>query len=265
MFALSKADAVRGELFWNAQSLFTTSVPDGKVSAPSARAINSETPLFERQGRQNGGGLKRPLKINMVSNSERRCWDGNICGLCTRRGHSSADRIVQSVGDERNWVGKLAVKQRRTRRHFEYSNKHFDLFLFETTFPILFAPPTAFISLRCRSLLWPDFDDAAADISIHVDCVDNCWAFFQQQTNIYFFFLTLLRAKTRKIKTFEYRHRLDPAGCHLAAWNGNEAAECKHTHRVTIRFKKNKGEREKRRETRRLLTVLAAESIGKGK
>ena len=199
MFALSKADAVRGELFWNAQSLFTTSVPDGKVSAPSARAINSETPLFERQGRQNGGGLKRPLKINMVSNSERRCWDGNICGLCTRRGHSSADRIVQSVGDERNWVGKLAVKQRRTRRHFEYSNKHFDLFLFETTFPILFAPPTAFISLRCRSLLWPDFDDAAADISIHVDCVDNCWAFFQQQTNIYFF-LTLLRAKTRKIK-----------------------------------------------------------------
>ena len=26
--------------------------------------------------------------------------------------------------------GKLAVKQRRTRRHFEYSNKHFDFFFF---------------------------------------------------------------------------------------------------------------------------------------
>ena len=149
MFALSKADAVRGELFWNAQSLFTTSVPDGKVSAPSARAINSETPLFERQGRQNGGGLKRPLKINMVSNSERRCWDGNICGLCTRRGHSSADRIVQSVGDERNWVGKLAVKQRRTRRHFEYSNKHFDLFFFQPKRRFRFCSPLRRLSSHC--------------------------------------------------------------------------------------------------------------------
>ena len=144
-----KSGCCAGELFWNAQSLFTTSVPDGKVSAPSARAINSETPLFERQGRQNGGGLKRPLKINMVSNSERRCWDGNICGLCTRRGHSSADRIVQSVGDERNWVGKLAVKQRRTRRHFEYSNKHFDLFFFQPKRRFRFCSPLRRLSSHC--------------------------------------------------------------------------------------------------------------------
>ena len=64
--------------------LLTKSVPDGKwtVDAPSARAIIHAI-LFElRPGtRQNDGGLK----INTRSSSERRCWDGNICGLCTRR------------------------------------------------------------------------------------------------------------------------------------------------------------------------------------
>ena len=170
--------------------LLTKSVPDGKwtVDAPSARAIIHAI-LFElRPGtRQNDGGLK----INTRSSSERRCWDGNICGLCTRRpfigGQDCPMENWPSNKDELDAILNIPTSI-------------LIFFFFETTFSILFAP---FFSdgfhLIAMSFTFMIFDDAVADISIHID---NCWSFFQQQTNIqqlFFFFIQPFGGKTTKI------------------------------------------------------------------